>query len=251
MGRGIPGSAIRFYTEKSGGIEVINGSSTGATIYPRLSTTFVENLTGKNELVTLPYYGRVSLHGFKVFKDNLNVTGVIATSTLPGFKNYSDYIADQPLEITWTGQGSVNIWKPIVGQDMGIPKGAGRLTLKWQDNLQKYSGGIEIGLPTACTLVSFKINGVTIENGYKDEYVIPNDIGRVGLYDMELIIDVAANNSLAREIAAVYYNGSVSYLYQDGLPLDVSVTPNIVSINNSTGSCPPVTVTATGNWFIL
>lgn len=251
MGRGIPGSAIRFYTEKSGGTEVVNGSSEGATIYPRLSAPFIENLTGKNIVVTLPYYGRVSLYGFKVLKDSLNVTGVVSTATLPGFKNYSDYIVDQPLDIIWTGQGSVSIWKPIVGQDMGIPKGAGRLTLKWQDNLQKYNGGIEIKIPTACTLVSFKINGVTIENGYADEYVIPNDIGRVGLYDMELIIDIAANTSLAREIAAVYYNGSVSYLTQDGLPLDVSVTPNIVFINNSTGSCPPVTVTATGNWFIL
>lgn len=250
MGRGIPGSAIKFYTEKSGGVEVTGGSSDGATIYPRLSTPFIENLTGKNKLVNLPYYGRVSLHGFKVFKDSLNVTGAVATSTLPGFKNYSDYIGDQPLEIIWTGQGDIRIWRPIVGQDMGIPKGAGRLTLKWKDNLQKYSGGIEISLPTACTFVSFKIAGVSIDK-YIDDYTIPNDIGRVGLYEMELIVDIAENTSLARELGAVYFNGAVCYMTQDGLPLDVNVTPNNVFVNNSTGVCPPVTVTATGNWFVL
>ena len=74
----IPSSAIKFYTDVTGGTEITSGSSGTTNIYPRLIFPF----TVDSNSITAPYYGRENLSGTKAFAAGgdtdtftLNMTG--------------------------------------------------------------------------------------------------------------------------------------------------------------------------------
>lgn len=245
MANEIPSSAIKFFTAESGGTEVTSGTSAGATVYPRLIGPFTEALTGSNIGVTFPYYGRVSLSGTKNFVCGADVEPF--TLNLPTFGNIED-VANTSAEPYIDFSGGSSDWG---NGNATIAETSGTVLIGFYLNIASVTITVTdlIG-----TLTYIKINGQDATSG--SVFNIPNDIGRVKRYPIEIAMNILANDTISeRSVANISISTGSGNTYitidQAAGASNLSLSVNSANVSSSTGlSSTAVTITANDNWTV-
>lgn len=247
---GIPRSAIKFFTAASAGTEVTGGTNAGATIYPRVIGPFIENLTGSNKQVTLPYQGRIALSGQATFV--CGADNDVFTINMPAagdikLTNHS---------VGWTGIGTASFevgtgTYPSTTDEITIPKGAGNISITFYTNLQYVTGNASGH--NGASFVSQTINGVTKTEEPANEQTV-NDVGRVVLYPIVLTYAVTSNPTVSTRnvLQYDYPDHSIKFNFvQAAGDANLTLSVSSANVSNSTGlGSTPVTVNANTTWTI-
>jgi hypothetical protein len=263
---GIPSTAIKFYTAASGGTEVTGGTSAGATIYPRLSNSFTENLTGLSKTITFPYVGRVAITGTKTFTaggdaDTFTLTLSAKGAAGAGYSGIFDQTEDARYiaTVSYSGAGTPTIDNTDEAITVSIPKTAGNCTITVYSNNEKGNSAHTAG--TGATFTSQTINGQTTVKDMVD-VVVTNDPGRVTAYAIVLVFAVTQNTTMStREVWTGDWNSDNLPTHQCSLIVTqaastetlISLTPDNASIaaTTTTGECSTqIVVAAETNWTI-
>lgn len=248
MANEIPSSAIKLFTAETGGNEVNSGTNGATVVYPRIVGPFVEALTGSNISVGFPYYGRSALSGaknlvcgfdIKPLTLNLPALGVIPIATQD-----SQWLEESDVYVSYTGETcDWNGGSPTFTSD------SGRAMIGFYLN----SSQVTINsTPTQFSVFSLKVNGQDATDG--SAFILPNDIGRVKRYAVEIVFDIEANPTINSrsigEFAIDTAEGTKTIsMTQEAGSANLSLSVNNVNVDNTTGlSSTAVTVTANDNW---
>lgn len=244
---GIPSSAIKIYNAPSGGTEVTSGLS-GATVYARLISSFIETLTGLNKTITFPYSGRVSISGTKTFTSNGDSKTL--TVQLPAYG-----LGHQDAgSLVGRATGSITSGTAAYAFATGIScsKSAQSFAITFYSN----SPGISIYKSTSAawlTINSMTVNAVSAPvDG--SEYTVPSDTGQVLRYAVVVNLTVSANNDLTdRNEDIVFDEDTVTFMVINVVQASqgIILSTSSVNVDASTGlSNTAITVTSDSTFTV-